>query len=601
VGWWRDGTQGEYALGDSFLNVGQLDGEALISAVRFPLRDIPRGAPILGGSLALPGLKDDRLNAADPTLWLVEMIAERELGSLSGASFMMVYSAPNAVTLPVLRAEDLRADGINRLQLDANALRWLEEQRLAEANSVTVRIVAQVDGPEDTLFAWDSGRGPKSLGRAPSLLLAVGAPPPTPPPVPTEDFVVATFTPAPQNVVTLVAQQATATFVAEAVGTFTPVPLFATPTPYARSLPTAQAIARQLGLPAVVLETPVPANQATAVALVEYATAVALTTGTYTPVPETYVTPELIVPPLPAGRPEDDERALMVALQEQEVPYNAVIAAWIAATPTPQNVATAAALSVQATADAAQYGPATATPWGQLAFTPTPLPLPTATPTTPLVQSVESFTPTPELIPTATPPSSLPGDMRNLVLFQSDRFGVGGNNATTLAYDPTTEQIARINADWAMDLAARQLPVGPDPNLVAIVKGDPNGLPQIFIRNLTYNTEKQLTTFAGKGSDTRSYDPAWSPKGDWIAFVSNNSGNDEIYRITPDGSLIEQLTFNSWEWDKHPTWSPDSSQIVFFSNRETSRRQIWIMNADGSNQKQLVVSDGEDWDPIWTR
>ncbi len=602
MGWWREGESGEYALGDSYLNVGQLDGEAMISAMRFSLRDIPRGAPLLDGALELPGLKGDRLNAAAPSLWLVQLISERELSSLGGATFMMVFSAPNAITLPVVRTEDLSADGTNRLPLDANALRWLEEQRLMDVDSVTVRIVAQVDGAQDTLFAWDSGRGPKTEGRAPAFTLQLGAAPPTPPPVPTEDLVVATFTPAPQNVVTLVAQQATATFVAQSVGTFTPVPVFATPTPYARSLPTAQAIARRLGLPAVVLETPVPANAATATAVIEYATAVALTTGTYTPVPESYVTPVLIIPPLPAGRPEDDERALAEALRDSQLPYNAVVAQWQAATPTPQNVATAAAMSVQATADASQYGPATATPWGQLVFTPVPPPPPTATPTTPLVQSVTSFTPTPELLPTATPPASLPDDMRNLVLFRSDRFNVGSaDKATTLAYDPATGNAARINADWAMDMAAQQLPGAPDGLKVAIVKGDPNGLPQIFIRNLEYGTEKQLTTFAGKGSDTRSYDPAWSPKGDWIAFVSNNSGNDEIYRITPDGAVTEQLTNNTWEWDKHPTWSPDSSQIVFFSNRDTQRRQIWIMNADGSDQRQLIASEGEDWDPIWTR
>lgn len=600
VGWWRDGAQGDYALGDSFLNAGQLDGEALVSAMRFSLRDIPRGAPILGGALALAGLRGDRLDVAQPASWLVELIGERELGTLGGATFMMVFSAPNSVTLPVLRATDLSADGVNRLELDPNALRWLEQQRLADAESITVRIVAQVDGPGDTLFAWDSGSGPKSLGRAPVLVVQVGDAPPTPPPVPTEDLVVATFTPAPQNVVTLVAQQATATFVAESVGTFTPVPPFATPTPYARSLPTAQAIARQVGLPGVVLETPVPANEATATALVEYATAVALTTGTYTPVPDVYVTPILIVPPLPKDIAAEDERALRAMLEGTPLPYNAVIGAWVAATPTPQNVATAAAMSLQATADAAQYGPATATPWGQLVFTPVPPPLPTATPTTPLVQSITSFTPTPELVPTATPPSSLPAEMLNRVLFRSDRYGAG-DQAVTLAYDPATDTVARINADWAMALAERLLPVSPDGQSVAIVRADARGLAQIFIRSLTYGSEKQITNFAGRGEKTASYDPAWSPKGDWIAFVSNNSGNDEIYRVSPDGALVEQLTYNDWEWDKHPTWSPDSSQIVFFSNRGTSRRQLWMMNADGSNQHPLLTSEGEDWDPVWTR
>ncbi len=602
IGWWRSGDQGEYALGDSYLNAGQLEGDALISAMRFSLRDIPRGAPVLGGSLALAGLKGDRLNPALPATWLVELISERELNDLSSATFMMVFSAPNSVTLPVLRSGDLSADGINRLELDSNALRWLEQQRLADAESVTVRIVSQVDSPEDTLYAWDSGAGPKSLGRAPALVVRVGDAPPTPPLVPTEDMIVATFTPAPQNVVTLVAQQATATFIAQTVGTYTPVPPFATPTPYALSLPTAQAIARQLGLPAVVIETPVPANEATATALVEYATAVALTTGTFTPVPEAYVTPMLVVPPLPAELPAENERILRAALADSSLPYNAVIGAWVAATPTPQNVATAAALSVQATADAAQFGPATATPWGQLVFTPVPPPLPTATPTTPLVQSITSFTPTPDLAPTATPPSSLPADMLNRVIFLSDRFGNGDQSqAVTLSYDPATGNVARINAKWAKPLAEQILPFSPDGQSVAVVHADGRGLAQVFVRSLAYGSEKQITNFDGRGDKTSTYDPAWSPRGDWIAVVSNNSGNDEIYRVSPDGSIIEQLTFNSWEWDKHPTWSPDGSKIVFFSNRDTKRKQLWVMNADGSGQQPLLTSDGEDWDPVWTR
>jgi TolB protein len=61
------------------------------------------------------------------------------------------------------------------------------------------------------------------------------------------------------------------------------------------------------------------------------------------------------------------------------------------------------------------------------------------------------------------------------------------------------------------------------------------------------------------------------------------------------------LTMNTWEWDKHPSWSPDGTQIVFYSNREGGHKQIWIMDADGSNQRNLSHDEFENWDPVWIR
>jgi TolB protein len=97
------------------------------------------------------------------------------------------------------------------------------------------------------------------------------------------------------------------------------------------------------------------------------------------------------------------------------------------------------------------------------------------------------------------------------------------------------------------------------------------------------------------------YDPAWSPDGAHIAYVAQQDLNDEIWVINRDTRDKERLTKNTWEWDKHPSWSPDGSQIVFWSNRETGRRQIWIMNADGSAQRRLLASDFNDWDPVWIK
>ena len=124
----------------------------------------------------------------------------------------------------------------------------------------------------------------------------------------------------------------------------------------------------------------------------EYATAVALTTGTFTPVPTEYVTP-FVIPPSPPAENTVTAVARLAAATEAAaaggptatpLPYNAVVGEWVIATSTPQNVATAAAMAVAATANAQLLGPATATPFHWLVITPTPQPVepePTPTPT----------------------------------------------------------------------------------------------------------------------------------------------------------------------------------------------------------------------------
>ncbi|MCE7939303.1 MAG: hypothetical protein DYG90_12120, partial [Chloroflexi bacterium CFX6] len=96
------------------------------------------------------------------------------------------------------------------------------------------------------------------------------------------------------------------------------------------------------------------------------------------------------------------------------------------------------------------------------------------------------------------------------------------------------------------------------------------------------------------------YDPAVSPDGQWIVYVSTLHGGDDIFKIQPDGKHNTRLTQNVWEWDKHPSWSPDGSRIVFWSNRE-GRKQLYIMNADGTDVRNISANPFNDWDPVWVK
>lgn len=75
-----------------------------------------------------------------------------------------------------------------------------------------------------------------------------------------------------------------------------------------------------------------------------------------------------------------------------------------------------------------------------------------------------------------------------------------------------------------------------------------------------------------------------------VVFHSIMSGNYEIWSINSDGSDLRQLTNNIAE-DAEPISAPQSNQIFFVSNR-TGEAQVWRMNSDGSNQQQITFKEG---------
>jgi TolB protein len=195
--------------------------------------------------------------------------------------------------------------------------------------------------------------------------------------------------------------------------------------------------------------------------------------------------------------------------------------------------------------------------------------------------------------------------LKGKIVFYSDRFcargeGPGqsperGCEPALLAMEPDGSNLALVTDPWVYEAASAWESLSPGGNYRSFVY-EVSGVPQVFVMSLQDGRIQQLTH-----ANRLSYDPAWSPAGDVIAFVSQATGNDEIFVINGDGSGYRQLTVNTWEWDKHPSWSPDGAQIVFWSNRETGRMQIWIMDADGSDPRNISNNQFNDWAPVWVK
>lgn len=225
---------------------------------------------------------------------------------------------------------------------------------------------------------------------------------------------------------------------------------------------------------------------------------------------------------------------------------------------------------------------------------PTPTPTPTLTPT-PTPTPIQS-TPTPRPIPTPAPITWYKG----WIAFISDRDGDEG----LFVMRPDGKGVRRLrDEDKAIYEQIREReqwsPDGTTHVYAETASPDRNDTNIFIFRNdLPSNWERR---FMYTDWGAMEYDPVWSPDNQWIAFVSNVTGNDEIWRMRSDGTEKTQLTFNDWEWDKHPTWSPDSQHIAFMSNRETGHLQIWLMNVDGSAQQNISNNDYNDRDPVWIK
>lgn len=135
----------------------------------------------------------------------------------------------------------------------------------------------------------------------------------------------------------------------------------------------------------------------------------------------------------------------------------------------------------------------------------------------------------------------------------------------------------------------------PDGTRIAY-RSERDGNPEIYVMNADGSGELDLTN-----DPATDYSPSWSPDGTQLAFASDRAGGtaNDIYVMNGDGTDVRRVT-DSPAIEEYPTWSPDGNRIAF-ANESTG--EIWIVYVDGSGLRNLSspVGDGtRDDGPAWS-
>lgn len=178
------------------------------------------------------------------------------------------------------------------------------------------------------------------------------------------------------------------------------------------------------------------------------------------------------------------------------------------------------------------------------------------------------------------------------------KFPSLGNNAIVYEYagyiyyfDLASEVSKKINVQFAEDFAVSRPTMKDISKSVGNYEISPDGKRALFGARgevFTVPAESGITRNLTNSSGAHERNSKWSPDGKYIAYISDKSGEDEVYIIPQDGSgEAIQLTNQKGAYKWQLSWSPDSKKILF------SDRELKLYYVDIDSKKVTEVAQGE--------